>query len=147
VITGIRQRQVFERGTRQGRRHDIHRDDPAYLGDLVPGRGDALTKGKHGLQPSGLLSSFASRSICRQRSESRGVYVVAPLPIPDFQHVLAVFIDVLLVYQLVLTLLLQIDALVAGLRHAVDGVHHEMEAYCPTKTSQVLQIHWALEHL
>jgi hypothetical protein len=30
--------------------------------------------------------------------------------------------------QLVLELLLQVNALVAGLRQAVDGVHHEMEA-------------------
>ena len=38
-------------------------------------------------------------------------------------------IDVLLVLdQLVLELLLQIDALVAGLRQTVDGIHHEMEA-------------------
>ena len=38
-------------------------------------------------------------------------------------------VDVLLVLdQLVLELLLQVDALVAGLRQAVDGVHHEVEA-------------------
>jgi hypothetical protein len=30
--------------------------------------------------------------------------------------------------ELVLELLLQIDALVAGLRQAVDGVHHEADA-------------------
>ena len=52
-----------------------------------------------------------------------------PFPVADFRHVFAVFIDVLLVLdQLVLELLLQVDALVAGLRQAVDGVHHEMEA-------------------
>jgi hypothetical protein len=40
-----------------------------------------------------------------------------------------VLVDVLLVLdELVLELLLQLDALVAGLRQAVDGVHHEMEA-------------------
>ncbi len=52
-----------------------------------------------------------------------------PLPIPDFRHILAVLVDVLLVLdKLVLELLLQVDALVAGLRQTVDGVHHEMEA-------------------
>ena len=34
----------------------------------------------------------------------------------------------LVVNQLVFELLLQVDALVSGLREAVDGVHHEMEA-------------------
>ena len=37
--------------------------------------------------------------------------------------------NVLLVFnELVLELLLQVDALVAGLRQAVDGVHREVEA-------------------
>ena len=52
-----------------------------------------------------------------------------PSPIPDFRQVLAVFVYVLFVrHKLVLELLLQVDALVAGLRQAVDGVHHEVEA-------------------
>jgi len=54
---------------------------------------------------------------------------VVPFPVPDFRHVLAVLVDVLLVLdELVLELLLQVDALVAGLRQAVDGVHHQVEA-------------------
>jgi hypothetical protein len=41
----------------------------------------------------------------------------------------AVFINVLLVLdQLVLELLLQVNAFVAGLRQAVNGVHHEVKA-------------------
>ena len=53
---------------------------------------------------------------------------VAPLPVPDFGHVLAVLVDVLLVLdKLILELLLQVDALVAGLRQAVDAVHHQVE--------------------
>lgn len=52
-----------------------------------------------------------------------------PLPVPDFRHVLAVLVDVRLVLdELVLELLLQIDALVAGLRQAIDRVHHEVKA-------------------
>src|SRR5665647_2799541 len=52
-----------------------------------------------------------------------------PLPVSDFRHVFAVLVDVLLVLdKLVLELLLQVDASVAGLWQAVDGVHHEMEA-------------------
>jgi len=55
--------------------------------------------------------------------------VLAPLPVPDFRQVFAIFFDVLLVLdKLVLELLLQVDALVAGPRQAIDGVHHEMEA-------------------
>ena len=50
-----------------------------------------------------------------------------PLPMADFRQVFAVFVDVLLVLdQLVLELLLQVDALVAGLRQAVDGVHSSL---------------------
>ncbi len=51
-----------------------------------------------------------------------------PSPVPDFGHVLAVLIDVFLVRdQLILELLLQVDALVAALRQAIDGVHHQVE--------------------
>jgi hypothetical protein len=54
---------------------------------------------------------------------------VAPLPVADFRHVLTVFVDVLLVLdQLVLELLLQVNAFVAGLWQAVDGIHYEVEA-------------------
>src|ERR1700732_3101335 len=53
----------------------------------------------------------------------------APLPVADFRQVLAAFVDVLLVLdQLVLELLLQVDALVTSLRQAVDGVHHKVKA-------------------
>ena len=52
-----------------------------------------------------------------------------PFPVSDFRQVLTVFLDVLLVLdELVLEPLLQVDALVAGLRQAVDGIHHEVEA-------------------
>src|SRR3984957_19679884 len=52
-----------------------------------------------------------------------------PLPVADFRQVLAVSVDVLLVLdQLVPELLLQVDAPVAGLRQAVDGVDHEVKA-------------------
>src|SRR5580698_10573995 len=53
----------------------------------------------------------------------------SPLPVANFRHVFTVFIDVLLVLdQLVHELLLQVDPLVADLRHAVDGVDDQMEA-------------------
>src|SRR5579871_4767178 len=53
----------------------------------------------------------------------------APFPVPNLRQVLAVLVDVLLVLdQLVLELLLQVDAFFAGPRHAVNGVHHEVEA-------------------
>jgi hypothetical protein len=59
---------------------------------------------------------------------------IAPFPVSDFQQVFAVFVDVLLVLnQLMLELLLQVDSLVAGLRHAVDGIHHKV------KTVQIVQ--------
>ena len=46
----------------------------------------------------------------------------APFPVPNLRQVLAVFIDVFLVLdELVLELLLQVDALVARLRQPVDG--------------------------
>ena len=46
----------------------------------------------------------------------------------DSRQVLAVFGDVLLVLdELVLERLLQGDSLVAGLRQAADGIHHEVE--------------------
>ncbi len=49
--------------------------------------------------------------------------VRSPLPVANLRHVLAVLVDVLLVLdQLVFQLLFQVDALVAGLRQAVDGV-------------------------
>jgi hypothetical protein len=52
-----------------------------------------------------------------------------PLPVPDFRQVLAVLVDVVLVLdKLVLELLSHIDALVAGLRQAVDGVYHKVKA-------------------
>jgi hypothetical protein len=54
---------------------------------------------------------------------------ITPLPIPNFRHIFAVFINVLLMLdELVLELLLQIYALVARLRQAVDGVHYKMKA-------------------
>jgi hypothetical protein len=54
---------------------------------------------------------------------------VAPFPISGFRQVLAVFINVLFVLdKLVLELLFQIDALTAGLRQAVNGVHNQVEA-------------------
>src|ERR1035438_8402647 len=53
----------------------------------------------------------------------------APLPIAYFWQVLTEFSDVLLVLdEFVLKLLLEIDSLVAGLRQAIDRVHHEVEA-------------------
>jgi len=53
----------------------------------------------------------------------------APHPISDFGQVLAVQVDVSFVLdQLVPELLLQVDAPLAGLRHAIDCVHHEVEA-------------------
>src|SRR5260221_8256808 len=52
-----------------------------------------------------------------------------PRPIADFRHILAVSLDVMLVFdEFVLELLLQVDALAARLRQAIDGVDHEMEA-------------------
>jgi hypothetical protein len=52
-----------------------------------------------------------------------------PLPIPNLRQVFAELIDILLVLaQLVLELLPQVNALIAGLRQAVDGVHHEVKA-------------------
>ncbi len=48
-----------------------------------------------------------------------------PFPPPHLRQILAVFVDVLLVLdQLVLELLLQVDAWIARLRQAVNGVHH-----------------------
>lgn len=56
-------------------------------------------------------------------------FAVAPFPIPNFRQVFAVFINVLLVLdQLVPELLLQVNALIAGLWQAIDGVHHEVKA-------------------
>src|ERR1039458_9098085 len=56
-------------------------------------------------------------------------FVPTPLPVPDLRQVLTVFINVLLMLdELVLELLLQVDALVAGLWQAIDGVHHEVKA-------------------
>ena len=52
-----------------------------------------------------------------------------PLPIPDFRHVLAMFVDVFFVLdELVPKLLLEIDAFDARLRQPIDRVHHEVEA-------------------
>ena len=52
-----------------------------------------------------------------------------PLPVPNFGHVLAVFVDVLLVSdQLIFELLFQVDSLLSGLRQTINGVHHEVEA-------------------
>jgi len=52
-----------------------------------------------------------------------------PLPIADFGQVLAVLAYVLLVLeQLLSELLLHVEALLAGLRQAIDGVDDEMEA-------------------
>src|SRR5450759_2227370 len=53
----------------------------------------------------------------------------SPLPVPNLRQILAVRVDVLLVLdELVLELLLQMKALLACLRQAVDRVHHKMEA-------------------
>src|SRR5665647_2277637 len=68
---------------------------------------------------------------CNTISINRSAIAVSsfPFPIPNLRHVLAVSVDVLPVLnQLFLELLLQVDTLVAGLRQAVDGVHHEVEA-------------------
>ena len=52
-----------------------------------------------------------------------------PFPIAYLWHVLTVLVDVLAVFdQLVRELLLQVDAAVAGLRQAVNRVHHKVEA-------------------
>ena len=52
----------------------------------------------------------------------------APLPVPDFRHVLAVLVDVLLVLdELVLHHLLQVGPLGAQLRQAIDHVLHQVE--------------------
>jgi hypothetical protein len=52
-----------------------------------------------------------------------------PHPVANFREILAVFANVLFMLdRLVFELLLQIDSLVAGLRQAVDGVHHQVEA-------------------
>ena len=54
---------------------------------------------------------------------------VAPLPVLDFRHVHAVSVDVPLVLdELVLKLLLEIGPLGTGLRHAIDRIHHQVEA-------------------
>ena len=54
---------------------------------------------------------------------------IAPFPVADLRHVLAVAVDVLFVLdQLVLQLPLQMNALAARLRQAIDDVHDEMEA-------------------
>jgi hypothetical protein len=78
--------------------------------------------------------------LCLSRAEIRSVvasptypfllsFGVAPLLVANLRQVFAVFGDVLLVFdQLAPELLLQVDALVAGLRQAVDGVHDEVEA-------------------
>jgi len=56
-------------------------------------------------------------------------FLALSISIPNLGHILAMLVDVLLMLnQLVLELLLQVDALVAGLRQAVNGVHHEVEA-------------------
>ena len=53
----------------------------------------------------------------------------SPFPITNFRQVLTVFSNVLRVLdKFVLKLLLEIDALVAGLWQAIDGVHDEVEA-------------------
>src|SRR5487761_1405951 len=52
-----------------------------------------------------------------------------PFPVADLRQILAVFVDILLVLnELVLKLLLQVDALGARLRQAIDHIHHQMEA-------------------
>src|SRR4030081_819984 len=67
---------------------------------------------------------------------------VAPFPIADLRHVLAVAVDTLLVLdQLVLQLPLQINAFAARLWQTIDHVHDEMEAiqiveYCHVESSR-----------
>src|SRR5579871_6017875 len=52
-----------------------------------------------------------------------------PLPILHLRQVFAVLRDIVFVLdELLPELLLEIDTLRAGLRQAVDGVHHEMKA-------------------
>ena len=59
----------------------------------------------------------------RTRISACRLLVCAPFPIPNFRQVLAVLVDGLLALdQLVLELLLQVAALVAGLRQVVVGL-------------------------
>src|SRR5208283_563806 len=77
--------------------------------------------------PAPMLRRLAGRDLIGPM-RSRALLGAGPLPVPDLRHVPAVFVDVLLVLdQLVLELLLQVGALLAGLRQAVDGVHDEVE--------------------
>ena len=57
-----------------------------------------------------------------------------PLPIANLRHVESMLADIHVVFlQFVHQLLFQASSLVAGLRHAVDGVHHKM------KTIEIVQ--------
>ena len=54
--------------------------------------------------------------------------VLIPFPVPDLRHVLAVFVDVLIVLdELVMHHLLQVCPLGAQLRQAIHHVLHQME--------------------
>src|SRR5580658_6630171 len=58
-----------------------------------------------------------------------GFHTTRPLPVADFRHVLAVLIDIDLVFdELVLDHLLQISALDAQLRQAIDDVLHQVKS-------------------
>ena len=64
-----------------------------------------------------------SASCILQTDREDGLFpFCAPFPVPNLRQVLAVFIDVFLALdEIVLELLLQVDALVARLRRPVDG--------------------------
>ena len=88
---------------------------------------EAMTQALHRLAPE-----RSSSNPCHLRNLWFGTPFLAsnlpPLPIPNLWKVLAVSIDVLLVPdQLVFELLLQVNALLTGLRHTVDDVDDKME--------------------
>src|SRR5512135_805762 len=99
---------------------------PGAAASSGPGRGNVASTGRITRR----LHSPPSFS-CNTSSIKRSAIEVSslPFPVPDLRHVLTVLGDVLLVLdQFVLELLLQVDALVAGLRQTVDHVHHQVEA-------------------
>jgi hypothetical protein len=53
---------------------------------------------------------------------------IAPFPVPDFWKILAMLVDVVLVFdELVLHHLLQIRSLGAQMRHAIDHIPQQVE--------------------
>ena len=56
-------------------------------------------------------------------------FALAPLPVPDFRHILAVLVDVVLMLnELVAHLLLQVGAFGTHARQAIHHILHQMKA-------------------